>query len=116
MNNNNLFSRKMTFTLNEEDKKTVRILFISRIIMWVIAAGGFLYWVYWSFELYREGILDEHEYATALRPILYRGLIISLIAIVISLILRLVSDIIKKRAGLASMALDDENDNKISGC
>ena len=42
MNNNNLFSRKMTFTLNEEDKKTVRILFISRIIMWVIAAGGFL--------------------------------------------------------------------------
>lgn len=93
-----LFSRKMTFTLNEKDQRNVRILFICRIILWCIAFAGFVYWAYWSFELYHEGIWDEHDYATILRPILAKGMLISIVSIVISLILRKISDMIKYRA------------------
>ncbi len=97
------YSRKMTFTLKEDDKRTVRILFGFRIFLWCVALGGFIYWAYWSFELYHQGIMDEHEYATILRPILARGVAITVVAVVVSFILRRVSDGIKRRAEIEDM-------------
>lgn len=99
-----LLSRKMTFTLNEKDRRNVRILFIIRIILWCIAFGAFVYWAYWSFNLYHQGIWDEHDYASALRPIFAKGVFISLGAIAISFILRKISDMIKYRAEQEIMA------------
>ena len=75
----------------------VRILFAVRVALWIIAAAAAFYWIYWSFKLYDLGFYDVHEYSSRLRPILGRGLLISLVSICISFILRAVSDKIKKR-------------------
>lgn len=87
-------------SLQEKPKKTniaVRILFIIRVILWITAASATVYWIYWSFKLYKIGIHDVHEYSDHFRPIFGRCLLISLASICISLILRSISDMIKKK-------------------
>lgn len=106
------FSRKMTFTLSKEDQSAVRILLAFRIVCWCVAIGAFLFWAYWSFELYNRGINDEHEYATALRPVFATGVFISLRAIVISLVLRTVSDVIKRKAEKKELEEDKLRENQ----
>ncbi len=85
--------------LQDKPKKTniaVRILFIIRVILWITAASATVYWIYWSFNLYKMGIHDFHEYSVNLRPVFGRCLLISLASLCISLILRSISDMIKK--------------------
>lgn len=85
--------------LQEKPRKTnisVRILFIIRVILWITAATATAYWIYWSFNLYKMGIHDFHEYSGNLRPVFGRCLLISLASLCISLILRSISDMIKK--------------------
>lgn len=78
-----------------EDKR-VKILFIIRSILWVIALAATVYWIYWSFKLYELKIFDPYSYAKEFRPIFTRGLLVSGTSICISLILRGISDRIKK--------------------
>ena len=78
-------------------KKIVKILFIIRIVLWIIAAAATYYWIAWSFKLYNMGIYDEHEYSYYLRPILGKGLLIAAVSICLSFILRSISDKLKKK-------------------
>ena len=77
--------------------KIVRILFIIRIILWITAAAATYYWIAWSFKLYNMGYYDVYEYSGYLRPILTKGLLIAAVSICLSLILRSISDRLKKR-------------------
>lgn len=77
--------------------KIIRILFIIRIILWIIATAATYHWIFWSFKLYAMGIFDVHEYSQYLRPILGRGLLIAIVSICLSLILRSISDRLKKK-------------------
>ncbi len=79
------------------ESKAVRILFFIRMILWIIALAATVYWIYWSFKLYALGYYDVYEYSGYLRPILGRGLLISFGSLGVSLILRGISDRIKKR-------------------
>ena len=78
-------------------KNIVKILFGIRIILWLIALGATYYWISFSFKIYSTGIVDESQYAIAFRPIFYRGLIISVVAVCISLIIRTISDKVKNK-------------------
>ena len=82
--------------MGEKGNGIVKILLGIRMILWAVAAGATAYWIYWSMHLYTLGFENEHEYATALRPILSKGLLISVAAILLSFLLRSVSDKIKK--------------------
>ena len=82
-----------------KDSTKVHILFGARVALWIISAAVTIHWIYYSFHLYNMGIYDVHEYASNMRPVLYRGLIVAFICIVISFKLRSVSDKIKKREG-----------------
>lgn len=84
-----------------ENNKIIKIFFICRVILWIIALVATIYWIYWSFHLYNIGYTDEHLYAVALRPIFGRGLITSLVALGISFALRIRSDKIKDAKGKA---------------
>lgn len=77
--------------------KLVRIFFVFRVILWVTATAATYYWIAWSFKLYNMGYFDVHEYSGYLRPILAKGLLIAFVCICMSLILRSVSDRIKKK-------------------
>ena len=81
----------------KKQNKSVRILFLVRAFLWVTALAATVYWIYWSFKLYDLGYYDPYEYSGLLRPILTRGLLISLVCVGISLILRSISDRIKKK-------------------
>ena len=80
-----------------KQEKWIKIILAIRIALAAGAIGATIYWIYWSFELYDLGYLDEHVYATALRPIFGRGLLISVICSVLGLILRAISDRIKRK-------------------
>lgn len=83
--------------------KVVRILFIVRIILWIIATAATYYWIVWSFKLYNMGIYDVHEYSENIRPILARGLLIAAVSICLSFILRSISDKLKIKDKLMKM-------------
>lgn len=82
--------------MNMKALKAVRIIFGIRAVLWVVALVATIYWAVWSFKIYAMGIYDPYEYASIFRPIFQRGMIISLGAIIICLILRRISDTIKK--------------------
>ena len=79
-------------------EKRVIVLLVFRIILWVTALSATVYWMYWSFQLYAmyENGIDEHTYATLLRPHFYPAVLIAIIAIGISVVLSVISDRIKK--------------------
>ena len=81
----------------EELERKIKGLLKIRMVLWILAAAGCVYWIVWSFYLYAIGIHEVHEYATALRPRLYGGLIFSVICIIISFRLRFISDGYKKQ-------------------
>ena len=78
-------------------KKIIRILFIIRISLWIIATVATFYWIVWSFKLYNMGIYDVHEYGTYFRPIFGRGFLIAVVSICLSFILRSISDKLKEK-------------------
>ena len=83
-------------SMKEKAEKQVKILFICRIIMWIIALVATIYWMYVSFKIYADGIFDAFSYAEILRPVFYPCVIISVAAIAVSFILRWISDKIKE--------------------
>lgn len=82
--------------MNKKDEKLVRILFGMRIVLWVIALIATVYWIYWSFHIYETGIHLVEEYAAIFRPIFGKALLVTAISISVSLVLRKISDKIKK--------------------
>lgn len=81
----------------EKWEKTVRILWIARIILWIIAGGATIYWIVMSFRMYDIlGTYDVYYYGQAFRPIFYTALLISFACVGVSFILRSISDKIKK--------------------
>lgn len=81
----------------EKAKKIIKTLFITRVVLWIIAAGVTLYWIVFQYKLYLDGIHDPYEYATILRPILYTCLIIAIVALAIAFILRRIMIEIKRQ-------------------
>lgn len=79
------------------NEKKVRILFTIRACLWLIAAGATAYWIRYSFKLYEYGVIDEHEYAVKLRPVMAKGLLIAVVCIAVCLVLRSISDKIKQK-------------------
>lgn len=79
----------------KDELKSVKILFCCRAFLWLVAAVSTGYWMYLSCKLYAIGIHDVHEYAQHFRKPFYTCVIIAVVAIVISLILRSISDKIK---------------------
>lgn len=78
----------------------IKIIFGIRIFLWVTAFASTAYWIWYSFKLYNDGIVLPEEYSPLLRPVLYRGIIISVAAIVLSFVLRSVARKIKKNNDL----------------
>lgn len=91
-----------------DKNRIVRILFFIRVVLWVVALAATVYWIVWSFKLYEMGIHDENDYGRHLRPILGRGLLISFGSIIFSLILRSVSDRIKRGQKHSSGEIEPE--------
>lgn len=81
----------------ERMQKLVKALFFIRICLWIAALLPTIYWIYYSFKLTSDGIFDPYEYANCLRPVLYPCLIISFAALVISFILRAISNHLKEK-------------------
>lgn len=79
----------------------VKILFGLRILLWITAIIPTIYWIYYQQKLYADEIFDAYEYSSLLRPVLYKCLIISFLAICVSFILRAISDHVKKKYGLS---------------
>ena len=74
----------------------VKILFVVRILLWIVAAAATVYWIVWSFKMYDIVGYDVHAYATAFRPLFYKALIVTFVSICVSFGLRSISDRIKK--------------------
>lgn len=88
--------KKETYSRWKNESTAVKIIFGVRAILWIVALAFTLHWTHVSFDLYKQGIFDPHDYATILRPILYRDVLISVAAIVVSFIFRSISDKIKE--------------------
>lgn len=76
--------------------KIVKVLFGIRIVLWVIALAATIYWIYWSFYIYETGIHLVEDYAKAFRPIFGKSLLVTIISILVSFLLRHISDKLKK--------------------
>jgi hypothetical protein len=74
----------------------IKILFIIRICLWIVALGSTICWIYYSIKLHLDGIFEYHTYAAMLRPVLYPCLIISVTAICISFALYAISRKLQK--------------------
>lgn len=84
----------------EKAKKTIKALFITRICLWVIAAVATIIWMWYSFKLHADGIFDPYEYATLLRPVMYTGLIVAVVAVLAAFLLRRITVEIKRQNGI----------------
>ncbi|WP_029319736.1 hypothetical protein [Butyrivibrio sp. AE3004] len=62
----------------------IKRLFVIRVGLWIVAFASTAYWIYFSIKLHMDGIFEETEYATLLRPVLYTCLLIAVAAICIS--------------------------------
>lgn len=76
-------------------EKKIKQILLVRMALWIITAGATVYWMYWSSHIYRMGIYDVHDYAAIFRPIFGKCLLIASVSIVISFVLRRISDKIK---------------------
>lgn len=82
--------------MENKQKRTLIILFVTRIILWITAIASTVYWIYFSVKLKMDGIFAPEEYSPRLRPVLYTCLLISLVAVAISFALYSLSKKIKK--------------------
>ena len=84
----------------EKAKKTIKTIFIIRICLWVIAAVSTGVWIWYSFKLTWDGIFDPYEYSSLLRPVMYTGIVIAVVAILLAFLLRRVTVEIKRQNGI----------------
>ncbi len=75
----------------------IKIIFALRICLWIVALFATVWWMYYSVKLHIDGIYDVHEYATALRPILYGCVAVAIAAVAISFGLHVLSVKIKNK-------------------
>ncbi len=75
----------------------IKVLFIIRICLLIVALTATIWWMYYSVKLHIDGIYDVHEYATILRPVLYVCVAISVAAIAVSFALHMLSVNIRKK-------------------
>ena len=75
----------------------IRLLFVTRICLWIVALAATVYWIWYSIKLHIEGIFDYHTYAALLRPVLYPCLMVSVAAVCISFALYAVSRKLRDR-------------------
>ncbi|MCR4754573.1 MAG: hypothetical protein K5868_03470 [Lachnospiraceae bacterium] len=81
----------------EEISKKVKALLIVRILLWVTAFGSTAYWIWYSFKLTADGIVDPYVYASMLRPVMYLCILIAVAAVLIAFALyRKSSELVKK--------------------
>lgn len=80
----------------EKARKSIKVIFGIRIALWVVALVATVYWIVWSFKIYAMGIYDAYSYAEMLRPVITKGLIISVLSIIICFVLRHISDTLKQ--------------------
>ena len=59
----------------------------ARILLWLIALTSTIYWISYSFELYKQGDIYPHDYVTLLRPVLYVCLGIAFAVVCLSFVL-----------------------------
>ncbi len=97
------------------NNKKIRSIFITRASLWLVATVATIYWIVWSFKIYADlgepetGLVDVHTYASILRPKLYGGLIIAITALIISTVLRKISDKIKQQN--RELPIDDNSNS-----
>ena len=99
MDSNETLNDKTEIEVNpekEKAKKTIKVLFIIRVVLWAIAFGATAYWIYYSFRLYSLGIHLPEEYSPLLRPVLYKGLLIAVVSLVIAAFLHIHTAKLKK--------------------
>lgn len=82
--------------MDHQTEQKIKLLFIIRICLWIVALVSTIRWIYYSIKLHMDGIFDYHTYAAMLRPILYPCLIISVTAVCVSFALYAVSRKLKK--------------------
>lgn len=78
----------------------VRLLFVIRVCLWLIALSSTLYWMHLSNDLYKRGIFDPLEFSKYFRPVFYPCVITAFVAIGISFALFAISKHIKKKNDL----------------
>ena len=84
----------------EKAKKTIKTIFIIRICLWVVAAVSTGVWIWYSFKLTHDGIFDPYEYATLLRPVMYTGIVVAVVAVLLAFLLRRITVEIKRQNGI----------------
>ena len=84
----------------EKAKKAIKTIFIIRICLWVVAAVSTVYWIWYSFKLTWDGIFDPYEYSSLLRPVMYTGIVVAVVAILLAFLLRRITVEIKRQNGI----------------
>ena len=65
----------------DKEEKQVKILFAIRVVLWAVALGSTVYWIWYSFDLMGNGVFDPYEYASLLRPVLYPCVCVAVVAV-----------------------------------
>ena len=84
--------------MEEKNNTMIRILFVTRIFLWIVAVGSTIYWIAYSMKLHANGIYAPEEYSPLMRPVLYSCVGIAVAAICISFVLHSISAKLKKEA------------------
>ncbi len=73
----------MGLSIREKGKmnKTIMLLFIIRVCLWITAFAATVYWIYYSVKLHMNDIFEPAEFASYFRPVFYTCVIISILAI-----------------------------------
>lgn len=82
--------------MDQKVLKKIKIIFGIRIALWVMALIATIYWIIWSFQIYAMEVYDVYSYAALLRPVFGKCLLITAVTLGISLLLRSISDKLKK--------------------
>ena len=82
--------------MQKKAKTQIIIIFVCRIILWVIALASTVYWIRYSFQLTMNEIYEPEEYAPLLRPVLYVCVGIAVASIGLSFGLYAIAKRIKK--------------------
>lgn len=75
----------------------VLTIFVIRVCLWIVALVSTIYWIWFSFNLYSQGIFTPEEYSPRMRPVLYTCLAIAIAVVCISFALRAWAVRIKKQ-------------------
>ena len=81
-------------------KIQIKIIFVIRVLLWLVALLATVNWIIYSVKLYADGIVIPEQYSPLLRPVLYRGVIVAVLSIATSFALYALAKYIKKKNGM----------------